>query len=172
MRKIGKILLAVGIMFVVIGVVSFPTEARSVCKESRCKNKTVSGSDYCSEHKCGVSSCKKKATKKGYCSSHQSASSRKENNSSKSKSCAVSGCKKSVLKNSNYCSKHTCSKSGCYNQVSGSSSYCSKHKKSAWASYDDGYEDVYFDGDYDDYRYSHDSEYADGVDDALDDLDW
>ena len=43
----------------------------------------------------------------------------------------------------------------------------------SYASYDSGYDDVY-DGDYDDYRYSRDSGYASGVDDALDEIgdDW
>lgn len=42
------------------------------------------------------------------------------------------------------------------------------------ASYDDGYEDIYFNDDYDEKRYRTDREYADGVDDAMDELrdDW
>ena len=39
-------------------------------------------------------------------------------------------------------------------------------------SYDDGYEDVYEDDDYDWDRYYSDDDYADGVDDAMDELDW
>ena len=41
-------------------------------------------------------------------------------------------------------------------------------------SYDDGYDAIYMDGDYDYDRYEYDSEYADGVDDAMDELgeDW
>ena len=41
-------------------------------------------------------------------------------------------------------------------------------------SYDDGYDAIYMDGDYDYDRYEYDSEYADGVDDAIDELgdDW
>ena len=42
-------------------------------------------------------------------------------------------------------------------------------KKHSWNSYDDGYEDVFEDGDFDDVRYSRDSLYADGVDDGFDD---
>ena len=38
-------------------------------------------------------------------------------------------------------------------------------------SYDDGYEDIYMDGDYDYDRYDRDSDYADGVDDAMDEFD-
>ena len=38
-----------------------------------------------------------------------------------------------------------------------------------YKSYDDGYDDVYMEGDYDDDRYNRDSDYADGVDDAIED---
>ena len=41
-------------------------------------------------------------------------------------------------------------------------------KKSTYDSYDDGYDDIYMDGDYDYDRYDRDSDYADGVDDAMD----
>ena len=36
---------------------------------------------------------------------------------------------------------------------------------STYDSYDEGYDDIYMDGDYDDNRYDNDSDYADGVDD-------
>ncbi len=39
-------------------------------------------------------------------------------------------------------------------------------------SYDDGYDDVYEDDDYDWDRYKNDPDYAEGVDDAMDELDW
>jgi hypothetical protein len=39
-------------------------------------------------------------------------------------------------------------------------------------SYDDGYEDIYDDDDYDWDRYQSDSDYASGVDDAMEDMDW
>jgi hypothetical protein len=39
-------------------------------------------------------------------------------------------------------------------------------------SYDEGYEAIYDDDDYDLDRYYDDSDYANGVDDAMDDLDW
>ena len=44
-------------------------------------------------------------------------------------------------------------------------------KISTYDSYDEGYDDIYMDGDYDDDRYDNDSDYADGVDDAMDDDD-
>lgn len=44
------------------------------------------------------------------------------------------------------------------------------NKNHRWNKYDDGYEDVFEDGDFDDVRYSKESEYADGVEDAFDDV--
>lgn len=55
---------------------------------------------------------------------------------------------------------------------SSSSSKSSSKKKNYYNSYDDGYDSIYDDGDYDDYRYDRDSDYADGVDDAMDELEW
>ena len=58
-----------------------------------------------------------------------------------------------------------------------SSSSSSKHYSSSSShsnsnkSYDEGYDDVDMDDDYDYYRYDHDNDYADGVDDAMDELD-
>lgn len=43
---------------------------------------------------------------------------------------------------------------------------------SSYRSYDRGYDDVYNDYDYDWDRYRSDSDYADGVDDAMEDDDW
>ena len=43
---------------------------------------------------------------------------------------------------------------------------------SSYDSYDEGYEDIYFDDDYDWERYDSDPDYASGVDDAMDELDW
>ena len=40
-----------------------------------------------------------------------------------------------------------------------------------YASYDRGYDSIYEDGDYDWDRYQKDKDYADGVDDAMDEFD-
>lgn len=48
-------------------------------------------------------------------------------------------------------------------------SYKNNTSGNPYKSYDDGYDDVYMDGDYDDDRYNRDSDYADGVDDAIED---
>lgn len=58
-------------------------------------------------------------------------------------------------------------------EVKTSSKKSSSYKKYTYHdSYDDGYDDVYFDDDYDEARYQWDSDYADGVDDAMEDVDW
>ena len=51
----------------------------------------------------------------------------------------------------------------------GSNTSKKNNHKNPYDSYDDGYEDIYEDGDYDLDRYMTDSDYADGVDDAMDD---
>lgn len=61
------------------------------------------------------------------------------------------------------------------NSYSGTSSYHSSGScNSGYRSYDDGYDSVYEDDDYDSDRYEWDLDYADGVDDAMDELedDW
>ena len=101
--------------------------------------------------------------------------------------CIEAGCDNKQASGSSYCYLHkpyTGSSSG--TSTSSSSSYNSKSyttdkssyssdtkkgittKKSTYDSYDDGYDDIYMDGDYDYDRYDRDSDYADGVDDAMD----
>ena len=57
-----------------------------------------------------------------------------------------------------------------------SSQSTTQKKKETWVSpyksYDEGYEDVYENDDYDWDRYMTDPDYAEGVDDALDEPDW
>ena len=54
-----------------------------------------------------------------------------------------------------------------------SSSYTSSKKSyKTYDSYDDGYDAIYDDDDYDEDRYDSDPDYAAGVDDAMDELDW
>ena len=67
---------------------------------------------------------------------------------------------------------HTGSSS--YSKPSNSGSHHSSSHSSGnpYDSYDKGYEDVYENGDYDDDLYNRDDDYADGVDDAMDELDW
>ena len=48
-------------------------------------------------------------------------------------------------------------------------SYKNNTSSNSYKSYDDGYDDVYMYGDYDDDRYNSDSDYADDVDDVIED---
>lgn len=103
---------------------------------------------------------------------------------STTQTCVKSGCNRRRASGSIYCSVHKKSSSGnssnsysSNKKNSGSSSRnnssSSKSKKSyGYEAYDEGYDSVYYDDDYDWDRYYSDSDYADGVDDAMDDCDW
>ena len=105
--------------------------------------------------------------------------------------CILKGCDNKRAPGSSYCYLHKSygkTSSGSYTKSSGikssgssysgsktktsGSTYSGSSKKSSYYdSYDDGYDDVYMDGDYDYDRYDRDPDYADGVDDALDEFD-
>lgn len=111
--------------------------------------------------------------------------------------CIKAGCNNKRASGSNYCYLHE--SSGSRYSSYGSSTYQSKSYdsssagdqestnrsysndtkkngsgKSTYDSYDDGYDDIYMDGEYDYDRYDSDRDYADGVDDAMDETgeDW
>ena len=114
-----------------------------------------------SEPKCIKSGCdNKQATNSSYCYLHKPYSGSSSSHS-----------------NSSYSNKSSSSSSSSSNNNkstagSNASSYNSSTKKSnTYDSYDDGYDDIYMDGDYDYERYDRDSDYADGVDDAMDEFD-
>ena len=97
--------------------------------------------------------------------------------------CAKSGCTRLHSTYSKYCIYHrpesklvdsdsSTSKSYSYSTKSSKSSSSKTSSKKSYNSYDDGYDDVYDNDDYDWDRYNSDSDYADGVDDAMDELDW
>ena len=84
--------------------------------------------------------------------------------------CIKSGCDNKQATNSSYCYLHK--------PYSGSSSSHSNSQKSSTGTSSskksniyDSYDDIYMDGDYDYDRYDRDSDYADGVDDAMDEFD-
>ena len=92
--------------------------------------------------------------------------------------CIKSGCDNDAKDGSSYCYLHdnytyryksSTSYSG-NSKSSGSSS--SKKNHSSMDSYDDGYNAIYEDDDYDWDRYQSDDDYAAGVDDAMEDEDW
>ena len=114
-----------------------------------------------SEPKCIKSGCdNKQATNSSYCYLHKPYTGSSSSHSSSS----YSNESTSSSSSSSHNNKSTAG--------SNASSYNSSTKKSnTYDSYDDGYDDIYMDGDYDYVRYDRDSDYADGVDDAMDEFD-
>lgn len=110
--------------------------------------------------------------------------------------CIEIGCDNKQASDSCYCYLHKMYKGGSYSDSS--SSYSKKSSSSSpssssssssgkssmvgsgsssgssYKSYDEGYDDIYLDDDYDEERYKTDRDYADGVDDAMDEFeeDW
>ena len=153
-------LVVIGI-FYFIGAVSEASEPK--CIKAGCDNKQARESSYCYLHKpyTGSSSSHSSSSYSGKSSSSSSSSSAGSSSSSSSSSSAGSS--------SN--SSNSVNKSATTN----SSSYSSGTKKyNSYDSYDEGYDDIYMDGDYDYDRYDNDSDYADGVDDAMEESgeDW
>ena len=128
------------IFFVIIGVLfvigSIGEASEPKCIKAGCDNKQASGSSYCYLHKLYT----------GSSTSHSSSSYSNKSSSSTSKS-----------------SKSNSGSGSSYNNKSNStnkSSYSSGTKKSTYDSYDDGYDDIYMDGDYDYDRYDRDRDYV------------
>lgn len=132
--------------FIVIGFLLFIGWIMDVttpkCIKAGCRNDQSPNSSYCYLHK----------SYKGY-------SSYKSKSSSSGKSTSESS---STENKSNSSGKTS----------SGDTFYGTGKKSYSYSSYDDGYNAIYDDEDYDDDRYWRDSDYADGVDDAMDELDW
>lgn len=143
------VLMVIGVLLVIgsIGVASEPK-----CIAAGCNNKQSSGSSYCYLHK-PYSAYTGKSSTRSFSSSSGSKSSGSSNssNSSRSTSSSSSSYKSNTKKSTGYQKKITYDSSD--------------------DGYDDGYDDIYMDGDYDFDRYDRDSDYADGVDDAMDEFD-
>ena len=138
-------------IFYIIGAISEASEPK--CIKSGCDNKQATNSSYCYLHK-------------PYTGSSSSHSSSSYSNKSTSSSSSSSHNNKSTA-GSNASSYNSSTKKS-------STGTSSSKKSNTYDSYDDGYDDIYMDGDYDYDRYDMDSDYADGVDDAMDEFeeDW
>ena len=150
-ENVVMFLLVIGV-FAILGVISNSSE--SECIEYGCNNRQASGSSYCSIHKpydknssYGSSSYSSKTT-----SYPSDTSSKSTYNSYSGNSYTTDSSSYSTVTPNSTTQKSSSSKSYTYN------------------SYDDGYDDIYMDGDYDYDRYDSDSDYADGVDDAMDEF--
>ena len=142
------------ILFVVAGILyvigSIEAAREPKCIEAGCDNKQASGSCYYYLHK--------PYTGSGKLHSSPSYSNKSSDSTSKS-STSNSGSSSSYSNKSNSTNKPS---------YSSGTKKSTTTKKSTYDSYDDGYDDIYMDGDYDYDRYDRDSDYADGVDDAMD----
>ena len=65
--------------------------------------------------------------------------------------------------------KNSLDQSSFYKKPSAKKKTTTSNSSSSYRSYDDGYDAIYDEGDYDWDRYKTDRNYADGVDDAMDD---
>ena len=165
--------IVLGGLFLIIFIYEVNSEQKRSCAAPGCKDQPIYGSDYCYQHRVNdenyevesdsqesKTTALEEATTDSYYEVDYNSSSDDSNSYSGSYS-------------------NSSSSSGTYSNSSSSSSYKSNSSGSSskkkysnpYKSYDDGYEDVYMDDDYDDDRYNSDSDYADGVDDALDDYD-
>ena len=142
-QGLAVFLVVIGI-FYIIGAISEASEPK--CIKSGCDNKQATNSSYCYLHK----------PYSGSSSSHSNSS---YSNKSSSSSSSSSHNNKSTA-GSNASSYNSSTKK--------SSTGTSSSKKSNTY---DSYDDIYMDGDYDYGRYDRDSDYADGVDDAMDEFD-
>ena len=119
-----------------------------------------------SEPKCIKAGCDLHKPYTGSSTSHSSSSySNKLSSSTSKSSTSNSGSSSSYNNKSNSTNKSS---------YSSGTKKSTTTKKSTYDSYDDGYDDIYMDDDYDYDRYDRDSDYADGVDDAMDEYgeDW
>ncbi len=98
-----------------------------------------------------------------------------ERSSSSSNGSSGSGTTRSASQNTSYSYSSAGKSYSSSSKSSGSSSKSSSGKTyrnlNPYENYDDGYEAIYYDGEYDQDRYDRDPEYAEGVDDAMDELD-
>ena len=122
------------------------------CVKSGCNNDAMEGSSYCYIHDDSTYQYKPRTSYSGSSKSSGSSSTTKSGNT-------YSGSK----------SNSTTSSS---NKTYSSGSSSSKKSHSSMDSYDDGYNAIYEDDDYDWDRYWSDDDYAAGVDDAMEDEDW
>lgn len=182
MEKVGimkKVLLVICSIIGVVIVCKFGFEENNpydtICIQPECNNERVEGSIYCKDHKPSkedaelddclhdmvpyVEDTTEENTKETTTYSYYNSSGSSSYGGSSSYSNSSSSYSSSTKKKSS-------SSTGGYSSYSSGSSSSSPYK-----SYDEGYEAVYDDDDYDWDRYNSDSDYADGVDDALDELD-
>ena len=174
-QGLAVLLVVIGIC-AMIGAIGEASEPK--CIKPGCDNKQASNSNYCYLHKPSTSSSSySNSSYSNKSSSSSDASSSDSNNGTLSNGTLSNGDSSSAdSSSSNYNNESTTTNSSTYNSNTKKSytGTSSNKKNSTYDSYDDGYDDIYMAGDYDYDRYDWDSDYADGVDDAMDEFgeDW
>lgn len=155
-------LVVIGV-FYCIGAISNASEPK--CIKAGCDNKQASGGSYCYLHK-PYTSKSSSYSGSAYGGSRKSSSSSSYSGSSKSSSSTTKSTSGSY--SSSFGTSSSSKKTGTTTKSNSSKS------KYNYNSYDQGYDDIYMDGEYDYDRYDRDGDYADGVDDAMDESgeDW
>lgn len=169
----AAVLMTIGIMLFIGFIISATTPE---CSMSGCDNDAKESGRYCYLHdlsyrtygNADYNAVYENSQKRRECASSDSGTTSESTSSSSSdkKTSALSATTSSA-------SRTTSNSSGSTKSTSSSNSTSSSSKAyNSYNSYDEGYEDVYDNDDYDWDRYWSDSDYADGVDDAMEDADW
>ena len=146
----AALLLTIGIMLFIGFIIS---ASKPECSMSRCDNDAKEDSRYCYLHDLSY----RTYGNPDYNAVYENSQKKKESYTSGSSTKSNSSGTTTSGKKSTSSSKSTNSSTKKYN---------------SYSAYDEGYEDVYDNDDYDWDRYWSDSDYADGVDDAMEDADW
>lgn len=153
----------IAIIYVIIYM--FPTE-RYQCIETGCRRRQEEGSFYCQKHQYLKESTTEAATTPAPTIPTTAAPATTQTTKKSTTYKTYKPKTTTAPTTSAYSSKKKSSSS--------SSSSSKKKKKTYVDTYDDGYNDVYMNEEYDDERYRTDEDYALGVDDAMDEMgeDW
>mgnify|MGYP000115517406 FL=1 len=149
-QGIASVLIVFGIIGILFSISAIREASEPRCIKKGCNNAQSSDSSYCYLHQASPDQ-----------------SSAYENSSYNSKSSNSSSETYSKNTSNSYSDKSTVVNNSSYNSSMRNSTTT---KNNAYNSYDDGYDAIYMDGDYDYDRYDTDSDYADGVDDAMDEF--
>lgn len=170
-RKI-RIVVTIVIIFVILAMMPNEEESKPKCSKVGCDNKQIPGRHFCYDH----IPVREYTTLYSYPADSDSENSVEEINTIEdtTKFSDVNDIKaQETIKQYSSTTKAQ-EKNKSYSNTSNKNTYGNSTTKKTYESYDDGYDDIYMDGDYDDDRYNSDSDYADGVDDAMDEFeeDW
>lgn len=142
---------------IIIALVFGGSDSKEECAKKSCESERAENSIYCSYHEAKYNAINT------YERNHGNSSTNGSTYSNGTESSTSSGSSQSGSSSSSSAKKSTTTrKENTHKQTSGSSRN----------SYDEGYDAVYDDDDYDEDRYRDDGDYETGADDAMDELDW